>query len=80
MPNLLADGSTVCSCTAERSLAVARAEDGQPAAPPTAAPMDAGSFAPTDTAKRLPADHGQFGRDVGTEDYAPLRDPPTPWR
>ncbi len=74
MPNLLADGSYVCSCTAERALP--REGDGSM----LAAPMDGPSPpAPEGTDPRgpLPADHGQFGRDVATEDYHPLTPPPS---
>lgn len=76
MPNLLADGSTVCSCTAERPLPVADAEPAGGPVPPTEASMDAAGFDPGGDRRRLPADRGQFGRNLGTEDYAPLRDPP----
>jgi hypothetical protein len=60
MPNLLADGSTVCSCTAERALPLG--EDG----PVLGAPMDTGHTAEPGP---LPEDRGQFGTDVATEDY-----------
>ncbi|WP_043340520.1 hypothetical protein [Belnapia moabensis] len=65
MPNLLPDGSTVCSCTAERAIPLA--EDGPlEAVPVQAAPMDTG--APVDRGP-LPEDKGQFGEDIATEDY-----------
>ncbi|MBL6455415.1 hypothetical protein JMJ55_08785 [Belnapia sp. T6] len=59
MPNRLPDGSTVCSCTAERAIPAGPGEE------PLAAPMD------TAQEKRgpLPEDHGQFGEDIATEDY-----------
>lgn len=71
MPNALPDGSVVCSCTAERALPV----DGQEGTP---LPADDPGFAPAGRSERgaLPADKGQFGRDVATEDYDPLRRPP----
>ncbi|WP_176849609.1 hypothetical protein [Belnapia rosea] len=60
MPNLLPDGSTVCSCTAERALPLG--EGG----PMLGAPMDtAGESHPGP----LPKDEGQFGEDIATEDY-----------
>lgn len=77
MPNLLADGSLVCSCSAEKPLPAPTASDA--AVPPVAAPMDTdGPLGghPPDDRRRLPPDHGQFGRDVATEDYPPLRSPP----
>ena len=69
MPNLLPDGSFICSCSAERALP----RDGDQSMLP--APMDE----PTPPNVRpgpLPPDHGQFGRDIATEDYRPLADPP----
>jgi hypothetical protein len=60
MPNLLADGSTVCSCTAERALPLG--EGG----PIQAAPMDTAGESHRGP---LPEDKGQFGQDVATEDY-----------
>ena len=72
MPNRLADGSTLCSCTAGRPLSLAAAGDGRAAVPP----VDAEGLASADPAHRLPPDQGQFGRDVATEDFARLRDPP----
>jgi hypothetical protein len=99
MPNLLADGSYVCSCTAERALPLEAARgtpwDGAEGVMP--APMDDPSFIPSGTQEQamppgahttatpgereakssdLPVDRGQFGRDVSTEDYKPLEDPP----
>ena len=70
-PNPLPDGSVVCSCTAERALPIGNAEG-----PPLLA--DVPGFAPEGTTKRseLPADKGQFGRDLSTEDYDPLAPPP----
>ena len=72
MPNPLPDGSVVCSCTAERALPIGEGEG-----PPLLA--DDPGFAPAGDGERceLPADKGQFGRDLGTEDYhrlAPLPD------
>lgn len=71
MPNPLPDGSMVCSCTAERALPIGGQEG-----PPLLA--DDPGFAPAGKSERgaLPADKGQFGRDVATEDYDPLRAPP----
>jgi hypothetical protein len=98
MPNLLADGSYICSCTAERALPLDTAHgtpwDGERATMP--APVDEPAMGPAEgqgsapehpmppgegqagEPRRgpLPADHGQFGRDVATEDYKPLRPPP----
>ena len=55
MPNLLSDGSYICSCTAERALPLAAARgtpwDGTPFAMP--APMDDASFTPAG-----PHEHG----------------------
>jgi hypothetical protein len=41
-------------------------------------PADDLGFTPAGDANRgeLPADEGQFGRDVATEDHDPLRPPP----
>jgi hypothetical protein len=76
-PNLLADGSYVCSCTAERPLPLGTAQDtpwdGQRGGS-MPAPMDDGDVDPS--RGTLPADKGQFGRDVETEDYQPLGRPP----
>lgn len=71
MPNPLPDGSLVCSCTAERALPIA-GEEG----PPLLA--DDPGFASAGSAERgaLPADKGQFGRDLATEDYERLAPPP----
>ena len=91
MPNLLADGSTVCSCTAERALPLNLARgtprDGAEGVMP--APVDDPGFAPPGPQEHamppgeqrakpgpLPEDKGQFGRDVATEDHQLLRDPP----
>ena len=64
MPNLLPDGSTVCSCTAERAIPLA--EDGPlKDVPVQAAPMDTAESRPGP----LPEDKGQFGEDIATEDY-----------
>jgi len=68
MPNLLADGSTVCSCPAERALALEA--DGTDMVPP---PED-GPEPPGRAAR--PVVRGQFGRDVATEAYRRLREPP----
>jgi hypothetical protein len=76
MPNLLADGSYMCSCTAERALPLKSAcgtpWDGVPGLMP--APMDDQPSSPTGP-KDLPGDRGQFGRDISTEDYKPLNGP-----
>ena len=71
MPNPLPDGSVVCSCTAERALPI-----GKEQGPPLLA--DDPGFAPEGKSERgeLPADKGQFGRDLSTEDYDPLAPPP----
>jgi hypothetical protein len=92
MPNLLGDRSAVCSCPAERALPLNLLRgtpwDGLPATAP--APVDDGSFIRGVTGEesgraaagrgsarpRLPEDHGQFGRDVATESFAPLASPP----
>jgi hypothetical protein len=79
MPNLLGDGSCVCSCAAERVLPPGPAGDapGDGRADTMPAPVDEpGPDVPNRNA--LPADKGQFGRDVGTEDYHALRRPPRP--
>lgn len=93
MPNQMADGSVVCSCTAERALPLGLVGLGGPGAaeampPPVDEPMGprgapAHGMPPgedqTDRAPRrdaLPEDHGQFGRDVATEEFEPLRPPP----
>lgn len=94
MPNLLADRSLVCSCSAERALppdllGAAQGKIRGSTAPP---PVDAGSVAetrgPFEAAPgmppaehtvgkpRLPKDDGQFGRDVATEAFKPLAEPP----
>lgn len=71
MPNPLPDGSVVCSCTAERALPAATGEG-----PPLLAD-DPGFASAGDTERgELPADKGQFGRDLGTEDYEGLAPPP----
>jgi hypothetical protein len=73
MPNLLADGSYVCSCPAERALP---REDGPGTVDPgMPAPMDQPT-APNNHPGPLPPDRGQFGRDVATEDFRPLAKPP----
>ena len=69
MPNLLSDGSLVCSCSAERPLP-------GPGGEGLVAPSDAPGFAAGQERGPLPKDAGQFGRDVATEDYAPLTPPP----
>lgn len=93
MPNQMADGSVVCSCTAERALPLDLVHgstwDGEQGSMP--APVDepmgpAGAPAhPMPPGERqarearrgpLPEDRGQFGRNIETEDYAPLRPPP----
>lgn len=73
MPNLLADGSYVCSCGAERALPL---DDGsQMTMPP---PVDDASFVARrhDSSAALPADRHQFGRGIQTEEFKPLEDPP----
>lgn len=94
MPNMMADGSVICSCTAERALPLDLVRgtpwDGEEASMP--APVDEPAMGPPfapehpmppgdSQAERprrasLPEDKGQFGRDIETEDYAPLRPPP----
>lgn len=74
MPNPLPDGTVVCSCTAERALPTG-GEAGLPL------PADDPGFAPDGDGSEagrgvLPADKGQFGRDIATEDYDPLPPPP----
>jgi len=73
MPNLLADGSCVCSCPAERVLPL---EAGPGLALPP--PVDDTSFvaAAHDASAPLPEDQGQFGRDIQTDDFRLLNDPP----
>jgi hypothetical protein len=93
MPNMLADGSVICSCTAERALPLDLVQgtpwDGERGSMPAPVdepmgpqgapehPMPPGE-GQADLPRRgpLPEDKGQFGRDVETEDYAPLRPPP----
>ena len=80
-PNLLADGSYVCSCTAERPLPLATAVgtpwDGERFGS-MPAPVDDGTPDPAGSPPRgpLPVDRGQFGRDVETEGYEGLGKPP----
>ena len=79
MPNPLPDGTVVCSCTAERALPMG-GEAGLPL------PADDPGFAPdgdrghgdgpASERGALPADKGQFGTDIATEDYEPLPPPP----
>ena len=97
MPNQMADGSVVCSCTAERALPLDLVRgstwDGAPGGepgtmpPPVDEPMGPRGApehpmppgqdqAPDPRRGTLPEDKGQFGRDVETEDYKPLRPPP----
>jgi hypothetical protein len=75
MPNLLADRSYVCSCPAERALPLAGGLLGL--MPP---PVDDRSFVSATAMhpkpEDLPDDAGQFGRDIQTDDFKPLRDPP----
>ncbi|MEO3472805.1 hypothetical protein AAFN86_13125 [Roseomonas sp. CAU 1739] len=73
MPNLLADGSRVCSCPAERALVLPG--DTSPPLPP---PVDDTSFVATkhDASAALPIFTGQFGRDIQTDAFKPLNDPP----
>ena len=96
MPNQMADGSVVCSCTAERALPLDLvrgtpwddAPGGEPGTMPPPVdepmgprgapdhPMPPGEGQAQDPHRgTLPADKGQFGRDIETEDYAPLRPP-----
>ena len=95
MPNLMTDGSVICSCTAERGLPLDLVQgtpwDGMEGTMPM--PADNQGFVggqpdhrmpdgteqsrPTEGRgeKRpvpLPEDHGQFGRDVTTENYPTL--------
>lgn len=72
MPNVLPDGSRVCSCPAER--AVSLPGDAGPALPPL---VDDTSFvAPAHGASTgLPAFKGQFGRDIQTDDFRPMDGP-----
>ncbi|MDO9711939.1 hypothetical protein [Paracraurococcus lichenis] len=94
MPNQMADGSVVCSCTAERALPLDLVRgsdwDGERGSmpPPVDEPMGpkgapAHGMPPGEDQKAqaprrgpLPEDKGQFGRDVETEGYEPLRPPP----
>ena len=74
VPNRLADASYVCSCPEAHALPIGEADE--PGFMPP--PVDDGSFvapAPRRPAV-MPEDHGQFGRDVATEDYKPLAPPP----
>jgi hypothetical protein len=75
MPNLLDDRSAVCSCPAERALPLDLLHgtpwDGLAATAP--APVDVGDNVRPPC---LPAELGQFGRDVATEAFAPLASPP----
>ena len=93
MPNMLADGSVICSCTAERALPLDLVQgtpwDGERGSMPAPVdepmgpqgapehPMPPGE-GQADLPRRgpLPEDKGQFGRDIETEDYDGLRDPP----
>jgi hypothetical protein len=95
MPNLLVDGSVICSCTAERGLPLWLVQgtpwDGMEAT--MSSPVDDRGFGddgqpehrkpdgteqtqPTEgrdtRPKPPPGDHGQFGRDVTTEEYPTL--------
>src|SRR3954447_12579893 len=74
VPNQLSDASYVCSCPAQRALPTTDIKD--PALMPS--PVDDSSFvAPIhQKPESLPDDKGQFGRDVQTEAYKPLRSPP----
>lgn len=73
MPNMLADGSCVCSCPAERALPVVGG--GGPVLPP---PVDDTSFVARthDSSAGLPPRLNQFGRNIQTDDFKPLADPP----
>ncbi|MFC7475214.1 hypothetical protein ACFQS7_12670 [Dankookia sp. GCM10030260] len=75
MPNQLADGSVVCSCTAERALPLDLVEGTLGQAPRGSMPAPVDAAADPQRGK-LPEDKGQFGRDIETEDFAPLRPPP----
>jgi hypothetical protein len=75
LPNVLSDGSVICSCPAQRGLQSANDTTGSP--PPVDDPAfvsDTGA-APTNHPKELPDDAGQFGTDRATERYRPM-DPP----
>ena len=82
MPNLLSDGSYICSCAAERALPLRTAHgtpwDGEPFLV-MPAPMDDPSFMPAGPHEHAmpPGDEGQFGRDISTEGYEPLLPPPS---
>jgi hypothetical protein len=70
-PNLLSDGSYICSCTAERALPLSAARgtpwDGTPFAMP--APMDDASFMPSGTQEHaMPP--GERGTATGEEKRA----------
>ncbi|MBR0673675.1 hypothetical protein [Neoroseomonas soli] len=73
MPNLLSDGSCVCSCPAERALPLGG--DTPLTIPP---PVDDTSFVARqhDSSAGLPAAGNQFGRNIQTDDFKPLADPP----
>ena len=78
MPNVMTDGSCVCSCTAERALPLDLVQgtpwDGERGSMP--APVDSSPDAIDPHRGALPEDKDQFGRDIETEDYAKLRRPP----
>src|SRR5918998_3900633 len=68
LPNLLADGSYVCSCTAERALPLATAHgtpwDGTPVTMP--APMDDASFVSSGAQERaMPPGEGGTAAEEG---------------
>jgi hypothetical protein len=72
LPNLLDDSSYVCSCSAEKALPMDRLGGEMPP------PVDDTSFvaASHQAPDHLPEDKGQFGRDVQTDYFKPLRAPP----
>jgi hypothetical protein len=78
MPNLLGDRSAVCSCPAERALPFDLLQGTPWDGMPTSAPPPVDGARPT--IPGLPEDQGQFGRDIATEAFAPLANPPKPKR
>jgi hypothetical protein len=75
MPNLLTDRSYVCSCPAERALPPPDGPIG-PMAPPVDDTSFVASCAQHPSADSLPGNHGQFGRDIQTDEFKRLRAPP----
>ncbi len=76
MPNLLEDGSCVCSCAAERALPLDPVHGTSADGGGMPAPVDEPAPPAAPRPIRLPEDKDQFGRDVQTEDYGRLRRPP----